>query len=481
MKESSKFYSSLGLLVMLNLIIKPAWIFLIDRQVQNHVGAGEYGIYFSLLNFSIVLSFLLDWGLTAYINRRLAAAEGLAKRIGDFLLIRLLFILVYVLVIALGAWLTGIQNWSILLAVSGIQVLTSLFLFLRSIITAQQWFRADAWLSVLDKTIMIIVCGAYLYAPAKFGQISIHKFLLVQLFATGIAVLLATFILIRNKTPLFQFNKKGIGAGVFKAALPFGIIVLLMSAHYRLDGFLLERLHKNGAYEAGLYAGAYRLLDAANMIGFLFSSFLLPFITRQVSLNKNISDVVLNTRHILILLAIFVSIMTFFLAPWMQKTLYYNNDKAAIDIIRLCLPALLGYSLVQAYGTVLTATGKIVAFCWIVLLSLAINIILNLLLIPSFGAVGCCVAALVSQGCCGIITMVYASKTANISLHPRSLLLYFFIGIITAGILYLCVISGVREWVQIVAAGTSMLLLSFVTGLFDRRRWRDFLYNTTLK
>ena len=49
MKGPSGFYSSLGLLVLLNAIIKPLWIFAIDRQVQNVVGTENYGVYFSLL------------------------------------------------------------------------------------------------------------------------------------------------------------------------------------------------------------------------------------------------------------------------------------------------------------------------------------------------------------------------------------------------------------------------------------------------
>ena len=53
----SKFYSSLLLLIVLNAIIKPFWIFGIDRQVQNITGTAEYGTYFSLLNLSIVFGF----------------------------------------------------------------------------------------------------------------------------------------------------------------------------------------------------------------------------------------------------------------------------------------------------------------------------------------------------------------------------------------------------------------------------------------
>jgi len=95
MKAPSRFYSSLGLLIILNVIVKPVWIFGIDRQVQNVVGTEVYGIYFSLFNLSVVFSFLLDWGLTTFFNRQLASQkENLIDRTGSFLLIKLFFVII---------------------------------------------------------------------------------------------------------------------------------------------------------------------------------------------------------------------------------------------------------------------------------------------------------------------------------------------------------------------------------------------------
>ncbi len=54
------FFSNLVLMMFLNLLIKPIALFGIDATVQNRVGAAEYGLYFSLLNFSVILNMLLD-------------------------------------------------------------------------------------------------------------------------------------------------------------------------------------------------------------------------------------------------------------------------------------------------------------------------------------------------------------------------------------------------------------------------------------
>jgi O-antigen/teichoic acid export membrane protein len=132
--------------------------------------------------------------------------------------------------------------------------------------------------------------------------------------------------------------------------------------------------------------GAYRLLDAANMVGFLTASFLLPFIVRQRENKNEINQVILASRHLLIIFSLATAVVFFFWAPRIQQVLYHNTDVTAINVLQWCLPALIGYSLVQVYGTVLTATGHIVPFCYITLVAVLLNAGLNIWLIPVWGA-----------------------------------------------------------------------------------------------
>jgi len=67
-----KFLRNLALVLVLNLLIKPFWIFGIDRTVQNTVGAEEYGFYFAVFNFSFLFYILLDFGITTFNNKNIA-------------------------------------------------------------------------------------------------------------------------------------------------------------------------------------------------------------------------------------------------------------------------------------------------------------------------------------------------------------------------------------------------------------------------
>lgn len=471
MKETSRFYSSLGLLILLNAVVKPLWIFGIDRQVQNEAGIEAYGTYFSILSLSYVLIFLLDWGLTNFYNRQLSAKDqNIKDRAGSFVLIKLLFTILYTVVIFCIAFFTGITRWDIVFYVVAIQVLTSLFVFFRAIITSQQWFQTDAWLSVLDKLLMILLCGTFLYFPSLFGPISIERFLLAQISCMAFAMITALAILLVRKFN-FSFRRLWPERHVFKAALPFTIVVLLMSFHTRIDGFLLERI--SGPEEAGKYAGAYRLLDAANMIGFLLASYLLPYIARNQGNEKYITSAILHVRHLLISSSVTLASIVIFQASWIQKVLYHHHDPASIAILQWCLPALIGYSLVQVYGTVMTATGNIIAFSYIALISVALNVMINILLIPSQGAKGSCIAALISQAFCGITAMWYVNQKLKININLRSFLIYIFIGGLVCGFLYISGDWPVSNWLIIAGAGIIALTMLWFTKLIDLKSWQQ--------
>ncbi len=472
----SKFYSSLRLLIVLNVIIKPVWIFGIDRQVQNITGVAEYGIYFSLLNLSIVFGFLLDWGLNSFINRELAAKKTeLEQQLGSFLLLKLIFFLIYIIIVVLVAKLSGVEHWNILWGVIVIQFLTFLFLFLRNVITANQWFKTDAFLSVLDKTLMILFCGAFILLPAFFGSINIQRFLVAQIVSTSFAIMVVIIILLSRKIHFKKPSLRFFDRSILLSVLPFAFVIFLMSVHNRLDGFLLERLHMNGAHQAGIYAAAYRLLDASNMVGYLIASFFLPFVARLWTDGKPFQEIILQTRHIQLMFAVTVSAVAIVMAPWLQKILYHRNDEYGVRILQSCLPALVGYGFTQVYGTVMTATGSVIKFCYLNFAAVVMNILLNLLLIPNYGALGCCIAALCSQLCLGISTMIFVHRRFGISIGVKSLIFYALNGLIICGVLYALIQTPVNHLFLLPIAGLVTVSIMWFSKMISLNSWLNFI------
>lgn len=408
------FFGGLSRLLVLNLLVKPAWIFLIDRQVQNAVGHEAYGRYFALFNLSYVLLFVADAGLTGLLTQSVAA--GAAVHVPQLLRAKMLLLLLYASLCFFTGWLTGVQQATMLFYLVLIQSLSSLFVFLRGLLTAAQFFKTDALFSVLDKTLMLVLCAGPVYG--LISRINVNLFLQLQLTATAVSAIGLLLFCLRKNLFSSAAQKQSTRA-LAKSATPFLLIVLLMATHYRLDGFLLERLHGDGARQAGIYASAYRLSDAGNMIGYLCASFLVPFLARHRQERKTIGDVVLFVRHGLALCAVTAVVAAFVFAPWLQEVLYHTGSAYNNRIIALCVGVLPAYYLVHVYGSLLTAVGAYRLFISILIFSVLVNAVLNVILIPSLGAAGCCMAALVSQYGCALSLWFFASRTSALPLAAR--------------------------------------------------------------
>ncbi|MGL6268409.1 MAG: polysaccharide biosynthesis C-terminal domain-containing protein [Chitinophagaceae bacterium] len=426
-----KLFRSIILLILLNLLVKPVWIFVIDRQVQNLTGFSAYGQYFALLNLCIVFNFLLDLGISIYFNREVAAQQvNDVKLFSDSLTGKGWLIILYTLVIFSVAYLTGIREYKLLWMLIILQIGSSMLQFVRSYLTAAQYFRQDTIISVLDKLIVIILVWGIILFPNITGPISISRFVAIQVAGIAFSITVGILFLFRNIEnfsigPNFNFNKEIIFSG-----LPYAINIFLMTMMLRLDGFLLERLHANGAAEAGIYAAGFRLLDAFNMVGFLMAGFLLPFISRHWPDLKLFSPLLLTCRHLLMLGSLFVVAFSLAAPEYIPRLMYHLEDPYTVEIIKIILMALPALLLVHIYGTTLTATRNIKTFLYISFIFSMITILMNLIFIPAYGAKASAIIAVSVQSMYAITLIYFARKKTGIDPGLKFVPFYLAAGIL---------------------------------------------------
>jgi O-antigen/teichoic acid export membrane protein len=403
-----KFFSAVFLLLVLNAIIKPVWLFAIDRQVQNQVGTEAFGEYFALFNLAYILNFFLDLGLTTYQNRQLAADKTRSfQSLVSISTLKLLLGIFYGMLLVAIALITGITDMTLLLLIGFAQFLTSMLLFLRATITALQMFETDAVLSVLDKLIVILAAGTLIYFPSVAGTVDIGKFVSIQILALIVSLLVAVVVLVRKEKLFFRTN---FDRRVLAASLPYALVILFMSAHSRLDGYLLERIHEKGAREAGIYASGFRILDAFNIGGYLIASFLLPFLAKNMKERMLVKRTLKLFGSMLLCCALVLLVIVWFNGIEIHRLLYEDHSIYAANVLALTVSALPGYYLVHVYGTYLTAAGGIHQFAKVCFVFMLINVAINLFFLSKYGAVGAAATALLTQTLFGIIIYYVAKR-----------------------------------------------------------------------
>lgn len=450
--------------LLVNLLVKPVWIILIDRTVQVRVGHHDYGSYQALFNLGIIFQILLDFGLTNYNNREIARnPRSIRILFSSMFWTRLIFLAAYIVLVMGTGYMLGYRGGllGLLAGVLAIQALNSMLLFIRSNISGLHYFRTDGILSVTDRFLMILVCGGLLFYPMTASHFKIHWYVISQAGCYLVAVIVA-FIVLYRISPVdlhFSFHPRLIKR-VIKQSLPYASLVFLMSVYMRSDMVLIERLCGNDKTQAGIYAAAFRFLDVANIFGLMFSGILLPLFGRMLANDQKVAPLVRTSVNMMMPVSFMVAVASVLFRDEVMHTflpMATDYDGYIFALLMCTFPA---YCLLYIYSTLLTANGNLALLNKITVVAVALNLALNFYLIPRYQALGAAITACVTMWTLGV-SFIYSSHKKLYLPHNVKWLsahvAYFFLLVITA--IMLSVIPGIGKVYQLI------MFLAVASGL----------------
>lgn len=464
-----KFISNLVLMLVLNLIIKPIAIVGIDATVQNRVGTADYGIYFSLLNFSFLFNILLDLGINNFTTKNIAQYPVLAaKYLGKVLVLRLILFAIYAVFSYAIALLLGWSTYELYLLSFLLfnQFLITFIAFTRSHFGGLLLFRTDAIIGVLDKALLILICGYLLFVPNPFGAIKIEWFIWIQTFCYAITLLISGAILIKKiGRPAIKYQRS-FSYAIVRKSFPYALLILLMMIYTRTDSVMLERIHENGALESGYYAQGFRLLNALFMFAMLFSSLLLPIFTKMIQRKEDVRGLFASSSRLLLSASIFLSLISVFNSEAILELIYNSDVLESSKSFSWIMLSFIGMSGTILFGTLLTAKGdmkflNIISFGGIIL-----NVLLNLLMIPEQGAVGAAIATLITQS---LIAGIQLIRCVQIFQLRNGLIETLRFGGFAVALILLFYYLKMESLFHFIGLGFIFLLLSFALGMIDLR------------
>ena len=419
-----EFLLNILFLVVVNVLIKPFFIFGIDRNVQNLVGFDDYGVYFSLLNLTYITQILSDFGIQNYNNRNISQhSHLLEKYFPSLLALKSLLAIVYIIITFLIAFLCGYppHYYPLLSVLIANQLLMSLVFFLRSNISGLGYYRIDSLLSVLDKLLMTVLFVVLLFHPASRPHFNLMWFACGQTAALLVTAIISGLLVFRKlrwwraklNVPLLLL--------MLRDSLPYAMVVLLMYAYTRTDAILLERMLPDGKQQSGIYAAAFRLLDAINMVSYLFATLLLPMFSRLLKSREPIEPLLSLSYRIIMTggLATAVTVIAY-RYPIMQL-LYTEDTHTAANALAWLMGSFLAFCTFFVYGTLLTANNAQRRMNRIFVVGIIINVGLNILIIPYYKAVGTAAVSCITQIVMTGSLVVLAHRTMHLRLHYRNI------------------------------------------------------------
>jgi O-antigen/teichoic acid export membrane protein len=396
-----KFFTNLILLLAINVLVKPFWLFGIDRTVQIVTG-DDYGLYYSLFALSLTLNILLDFGITNYNNRNIARYNYLlSKHMGSIIGLRFVLALVYAAIVLGWGAVVGYNRlqFHLLFFLIFNQFLLQMILYLRSNLSALHLFTTDSLVSVLDRVFMIVLCGLLLFTNITGGVFKIEWFVYIQTISYFLAAVIIFFIVLKKAGTIKIAFKPVFSLALLKKTYPYAILVLLMAFYNRFDTVLIERLlpGQEGFHQVSLYAHGFRLLDAVQMFGFLFAGMLLPIFSRMLKMKQCIADMVSFAYTLIIFISLTISLSSYFYQVEIMEWMRYDFVAESAPIFATLMFGFIPIATTYIFGTLLTANGSIKHLNIMAAIGMVLNVTLNLMFIPHFKAEGAAIISLITQ------------------------------------------------------------------------------------
>lgn len=160
---------------------------------------------------------------------------------------------------------------------------------------------------------------------------------------------------------------------------------------------MIEKLSPESVEAVGVYAAGFRLLDAANMLAFLFGPLLIPMYVRLRNDRMETIQLMQLASGMMVFITGVISIGSFFWSEEIMVLCYGNAAENWITTFRLLILSHIPIGMMYIFGSYLTAMHQMKRQNILFAFSVAINLILNFILIPEWGTKGAATSSLITQ------------------------------------------------------------------------------------
>jgi O-antigen/teichoic acid export membrane protein len=270
------------------------------------------------------------------------------------------------------------------------------------------------------------------------------------------------------------FNKKQT-KWILVTAFPFALAAAFVKIYSYIDSIFLSKML--GEYDVGIYAIAYKFTYAFQFLPMAFGAALYPNLS-ALSEKEGSQMGPLMRKAFLYMALLSAPIVCGIIGVAPELVLLTTEEFASAGIVlQMLVLVLIPIFLDFPIGTLLNATGRQTTKATIYGITMLINVIFNLLLIPKYFVMGAAYAALISFSALFIMGAFYVPKIIEgfswWKTAKEILPIYA-----SAVCMLLCVfwLKPILGWQLVMPIGamiyTSLILLSGVISIQDLKQWR---------
>lgn len=396
--------------------LSNAFLFIV---IARFLGAEEFGKFALASSLSGIFLIVLDYGFNLYAVREVAVSPPRALEFAAPILSTKLLLAAFSTLMLLAV-LWGMGYSRDICVVTGIlwagYIFYSCALFFNSIFRALNLFQYEMYPTILLNVVQIALVALLLWLGQGIVAIAL------AFFASRVLYFAYSSYLFRVKVgrPVLSFNI-GQSRRLMLETMPFGIHAIVGVLYFQLDTILLSYFKGNS--DIGYYQSAMRIVTASMVISEVLVCSYLPtiaatfrsdperFCAASTALNKYL--IVVGSTLAAALLVYADSAMALFYGPGYLQ---------AVVILQLLCVVIFMRFLGGGYGVLITVSGNQRMRAIGVSSSLAVNLLLNLFLIPRFGIVGAAAACILTHVFLNAMYLIFTFRALDDLFLDRRLL-----------------------------------------------------------
>ena len=211
--------------------------------------------------------------------------------------------------------------------------------------------------------------------------------------------------------------KGPIPSGVIRSLVGYGMLYalafLVTRLNHKIDILILKRMSEIA--EVGFYSLAASVAETIWQVPIAVGVVLMSRSANQKDERVATAEVCSSLR-ISLLLVLLAAALLYLVAPLLVTMLFGERYAESIPIIRTILPGILFFVVLKIINSQFVGTGKPQLTLIALLPSLLINIVLNIVFIPSYGGIGAAWATNISYFSASLMLLIVYSRTFNTGL-----------------------------------------------------------------
>jgi O-antigen/teichoic acid export membrane protein len=436
----------------------------------RYLGERRFGELTTITVYAGFLTIVTEWGLPAWTVRALAREDEERQELiaGAMLTLRLLIATVGTLVAVGAAFVLPYPSVvRVGIAISALAVLATTAASAVGPILQARLRMTYAAAADLGRTLVYVA----LIGAAIGLSWGVYGFVAANVIA-AVAALAITYFGARRLLHVRPRVDRRLWRTALATSFALGAAMFVHTIYFRVDTVLLSVLKSQS--DVGIYGFAYRFFETLLVLPTLFTASVLPVVARDFALRDvDLRQALQRSFDFLVLAGLPLSVGGIVLAP--QLTSFLAGEKFADSAVplRILLGGLVFSFLAALVGTLMIAADRQVTGLILSLSILAVNVALNLALIPSYGYDAAAALTTASEAAVAIVGLVIVGRIYGFRPRARTTVLALAASLAMGAVAWL--LRTLPLALPILAGTAVYSTLVLLTGGISRETLRELM------